>query len=202
MNNKIIMIISIILLVIVVIGGIKINNYYQLKKKGLIMDGGNTTGYSDDLWKLINLPKTYDKLLKIEYSSSGNMDNNIDEINIDINKQILETKYRSMNGEPIKVKEYVVSDTDIKKLLDDIENYNFPEWRSIKEYEEIQELDGPTTIITFIYNNEEIGGSKLEHYTIDFHKKIPKDARKVLNEFLEKMKILINDEKKIKETTE
>jgi len=172
---------------------------YKKYIKDNILDKGNTTKYSNDLLRLINEKKTYDKLLEITYSCSGNSNGNIYRITLDIvnNKVIKEEK--EYYSDPLKITEYSILEEDIKMIEKEIEEYNFPEWKDEQRDFEMIALDAATAHLTFQYDNSNIGGHQKEFYGIDFDLKLAKDCNEVLNDFAVKIQNLVKEENKIKE---
>ena len=163
------------------------------------MDGGNMTKYSDELLELVLRDKEYDKLLEICYSNSGNMNGNIDRIIIDPEKLLLTTEQKENIEDPLQVKEYKITEENLKTLLDQIEEYNFPMWNDLEMDESMIALDAPTEGIRFLYNNSEKGGHEKEFYNVGFADKMPDDAREALRDFRKSIKSFIIEENKIQE---
>ncbi len=189
----IIVIFSLILLLIL---GIYII-FLFLKKD--IMDGGNMTYEKTQLEELKNIPKNYDKLISIVYSNSGDMNGNIHKITLDIEKQIIITEDKTIHSDPLEVKEYKIEKEEIEKIKRDINTYNFPMWKDLEKDNDMIALDAASEGITFEYNNEGIGGNSKEWYHIDFSTKMTKETRKVLVNFKNNFKKLINKDNFIKE---
>lgn len=133
--------------------------------------------------KLLNKKVEYDKLLKIEYSNSGNSNGNIDSISIDIDKLILTKRYREEIGIPIEATEYKITKENIEYLKNYIEKYNLVAWSFLEIDDDNIILDGSVVNICFIYDNSKINGEKYKTYSISYANKIPKDGYKILNEF-------------------
>lgn len=169
--------------------------------KTRINQKNNPEGYSKELLRLTKINPTYGRLLGIRYSSSGDMNGNIDTTELDVEKKILITEYRAEMGDPIKVVEYSVTNNDIESLLDDIHKYNFPMWKELEIDYSIVAEDAPQTGITFIFNNRRSGGMSYATYHVDHNSKIPKDGREYLHKFEEKLFRLKKDSNKIKEYT-
>ena len=188
--KKIIMII--IVLVLLILG--RIVTYIEIKDKK-----NNPNGYSRKLLNLINKEPTYDKLLRVRYSNSGDMNGNIDTIELDIINKKVTTEYRAEMGDPIKVVEYSVEDKTIENIQEDINKYNFPMWKDLKLNYEMVALDAPTETITFIYDSSKLNRSTVDTYTINFDMEIPEDGGKYIQNFKEKIFKLKNKSNKIKE---
>lgn len=197
---KALIIIFTIILVILVLITLAV---YLMEKnnKDKILDNNNTK-YSDELLLLIKKEKDYDELLEIEYSNDGNSLSNIDKITINIKDKILIHEESPTHNDPISVVEYSISDKDIKNLLKQIEEYNFPMWEDIEEYNEIQALDGASERIQFTYDNSINGGPEMDWYTFDFDKELPDDAKEALYDFVDSIQKLTKEKNIIKEYTE
>lgn len=170
--------------------------------KDQVINNNKDSKYSDELLLLIEKEKDYDKLLEIEYSNSGNSLDNIDKITININNKVLKQEISPTHNDPIKVVEYSINSKDINKLLKQIEEYNFPMWKDIEEYNETVALDGPSEYLIFTYDNSKNGGPELDWYKFDFDKVLPEDGRDALNKFVDSIEKLTKDENIIKEYTE
>ena len=181
-------IVIVIIIIIIIIGII-----YLLRKtkKTDVKNNNYNNEYSKELNELINKKIQKDKLKEITYSDSGNMLGNIYEISLDIDSKILKLREREEHSNPVKVKEYVISDEDITMLIDYINKYNLPAWKYLPDSEEYI-LDGSIPRLYLEYNNEAIGGKKLEGYGIDYGSIMPDDARKILNDFTKSFQNLLN----------
>ena len=176
--------------------------FIQNKKKEEIMENNNNSKYSEELLLLINKDRDYDKLLEISFSKSGNMEGNVDESTLYIEKEILIHKEKAVHSDPLQVTEYKVNKKDILKLLKQIDEYNFPAWKDLEEYNEITAIDAPSKKMIFTYDNSKNGGPELDWYVIDFDKKMPDDGYIALKNFKDDLLKLIKKENKIKEYEE
>ena len=75
----------------------------------------NKEGYSIELIKLISKEKNYDKLIKVIYSNSGDMNGNVDRITLDIKNKLLIHEYKSIHSNPLEKEEYKVSENNISR---------------------------------------------------------------------------------------
>ena len=157
----------------------------------------NKEGYSIELIKLISKEKNYDKLIKVIYSSSGDMNGNIDRITLDIKNNLLIYEYKSIHSNPLKKEEYKVSENNVLDIEKYIEKYNFPMWKDLERREEFA-LDAPTTGILFIFDNRKINDNPYEEYYIDYEYQIPQDGREALYQLEEKLKSLKGQNNKLK----
>jgi len=175
---------------VVIIGFI---SYKTITKKSK----DNKEGYSIELIKLISKEKNYDKLIKVIYSSSGDMNGNIDRITLDIKNNLLIHEYKSIHSNPLKKEEYKVSENNVLDIEKYIEKYNFPMWKDLERREEFA-LDAPTTGILFIFDNRKINDNPYEEYYIDYEYQIPQDGREALYQLEEKLKSLKGQNNKLK----
>ena len=155
--------------------------------------------YSQELQSLIKKTKTYDKLIDITYSSSGDMNGNTDSLSLDIESKILRQEFRKEHSDPLQITEYSVSTQEIEDIISYIEKYNFPEWQSLKTSSEIA-LDAPTTGISFTYDNSKKSGSSRELYYVDYNMLMPEDGKQALYDLADSLQNLKKN--KIKEYVE
>lgn len=152
--------------------------------------------------ELIKKEKTYDKLVELGYNSSGNMRGNFYEARIDVEKKILTLKEKNEYYQPLNVKEYSLSDKDIKDLLNDIDKYNLPEWKCLEYDLDNVELDGPSRSIFFVYDNSKISKHRKDWYTIDLNSKVSDKGHEVLRNFRDKIINLMQDDNLVNEYVE
>ena len=168
----------------------------------IIFDIKNSSGdYSKDLNKIINRKVKYDILIKIDYSNSGNMRGNVENLVIDISSHVIRYRYSEGFDIPVLVTEYSISDEDINNLNEMIKKYNFPAWSNLDRSDMIV-YDASSKSISLSYDNSKIGGSNYVDYDIDYDTKIPSDGFILLNEFTDYMFSLLNDENFIDSYTE
>ena len=127
--------------------------------------------------------------VNVIYSSSGDMNGNIDRITLDIKNNLLIHEYKSIHSNPLKKEEYKVSENNVLDIEKYIEKYNFPMWKDLERREEFA-LDAPTTGMLFIFDNRKISNNPYEEYYIDYEYQIPQDGREALYELEEKLKSL------------
>lgn len=187
MNQKII-----IIIILLIVLGISFYCFQKMREEKM----------SKELKELVKKEKTYTTLKEINYSSSGNSNGNVYEVTLDIDKEILKVEEKAIHSDPLQVKEYKVTEKEIKKLLEPIEEFNLPEWRNLEYDYSIVALDGPGHAISFTYDNSATGGSKMDFYRINFETKIPEDGRKILYDYRDSLLNLIKEENLIKEYQE
>lgn len=195
-NTRIIIVVVIFIILIICIIGY---HFYSEYRKGRIIDGGNMTKYSDDLLRLTGLPKTYDKLLKITYSCSGNSNGNIYRVILDVENKKITEEEKEMVSDPLKVTEYSVTDEEINYILKDIDEYNFPEWKNEERDLDMIALDAAEPHLSFEYDNSEINGHKREFYGVEFNLKLAKDCNDALDNFAYKIQNLVKERIKLNE---
>lgn len=149
----------------------------------------NKEGYSIELIKLISKEKNYDKLIKVIYSNSGDMNGNVDRITLDIKNKLLIHEYKSIHSNPLEKEEYKVSENNVLDIEKYIEKYNFPMWKDLERREEFA-LDAPTTGMLFVFDNRKINNNSYEEYYIDYEYQIPQDGREALYQLEEKLRSL------------
>lgn len=154
---------------------------YKIARKNNKND--NDSKYSKELQKLLKKEVNHDKLIKVSYSCSGDMNGNIDTIDIDIQELILKTRYSEGVGIPVQVKEYKITKENVEKIIELIEKDNFVAWDGLPLDSEHIALDAPSKHITLTYDNSNIGLEKLKWYNISYDTQIPQDGYKLLNEF-------------------
>lgn len=192
-------IIIVIIIFIILILSIITTYFYKEFIKNNIMDGGNMTKYSDDLLRLTGIPKTYDKLLKITYSCSGNSNGNIYRVILDVDNKKVIKEEKEWVSDPLKVVEYSLSDEDLNDIIKDIDEYNFPEWKDEKKDMDMIALDAASSHLSFEYDNSSINGHKRDFYGVEFDLKLAKDCNDVLDAFAFKIQNLAKDDNMIKE---
>ena len=83
----------------------------------VIYDIKNSSGdYSKKLNRIINRKVKYDKLMKISYSNSGDMKGNVENLIIDVDRQVIKYRYSDGFDIPVLVNVYSISDEDINNL--------------------------------------------------------------------------------------
>ena len=114
------------------------------------------------LKKIIKDKKDFGKLVEITYTNSGDVNGNTDFISLDVNKMKVTVEYRSNYSEPLKVKEYKVSNID--KILKMIDEYNLPAWKVLPINPSNIILDAAIKTIIFSYekdsNPSAVGGHR------------------------------------------
>lgn len=193
--DKLIVIGVILVLIIIVVLAVLIKS----KKSDDISDDGNDTKYSKELLQLVMKDRTYDKLSQIVYSNSGNSNGNVDRYILNVNEKKLTTEYKDYYTEPLHIKEYSVTDADIQLILDDIEEYNFPEWKSLPSNDDEIALDASSVSISFVYDNSASRGHAVEYYTLNFQLDMPEDGREALRDFINIILELNREQYKLKE---
>ena len=147
------------------------------------------------LKKIIKDKKDFGKLVEITYTNSGDVNGNTDFISLDVNKMKVTVEYRSNYSEPLKVKEYKVSNID--KILKIIDEYNLPAWKVLPINPSNIILDAAIKTIIFSYEKD----NKIEYYNIDFNMEIEQFGKDILNEFLKEFFLLKNKDNLVKEYT-
>ena len=170
--KKILIILGIILLIVIIITIVLIttgNNKYKR--------------HSKEVQKIIKMDRNYGELLKVRYSNNGNSNGNIDEIEIDIKNKTLKTSYKEYHSDPLEEKTYKITDKDIEKIQEYINEYNLPMWKDLPEDTDLIALDASVSNLTFIYDNSKLGGNKYATYTIGDTTILNNEDAKVYREF-------------------
>lgn len=154
----------------------------------------NNNDNDNELNNLLKKKVKYGKLLLVNYSNSGDMNGNIDSIEIDTQHLLLISKYSSGLGENIIIEEYNIMLSDIELLENKIKEYNFIAWDDLPLDPNRVPLDASTPNLNITYDNSSIGGFKLESYSISFYDKIPEDGYKLLDEFVDYLYSLKKEE--------
>ena len=157
----IIIIIAICVVLAVVIAAIIIKN----KIKNSILDGPGMVNSRGELYKLMDKEVKHGEYLKIKYSSSGDMNGNLDTIELDVKTGVLTTQYAAMHSDPIEVNEYKIKQEDIDRIIAIIEEYNLVAWSELPQDDTMFALDGPTRMIEI--DCASLSGSRVpDFYTI------------------------------------
>lgn len=181
----------IVLVVLLVIGIV----CFILKKNldNNIMDGPDMVNENPELRKLINTKIEHGEYEKISYSSSGDMNGNVDEMTLDIANRKLITRYAAIHSDPIEVVEYEIPQEEIDKIIAKIDEYNFVAWSTLEKNEELIALDAATTYMTITCNNK----SGKEWYQIYYDSKFPDDGWSIFSNFSRDFFDLVNKGEKI-----
>ena len=142
-----------------------------------------------ELEKIIKEKKDYGSIIRVEEISSGGMDGGYKKNILYIEKKQLVKESQMWQYSPLEVNKYNVDEDKLKAFLDYINKYNFPEWSKIKEDDEFQALDAPTTSITLYYKKDDIDN----YYTINYNIDISGKYNEIFREFINKFDNLIED---------
>ena len=168
----------------------------------IVYDIKNSSGdYSKKLNRIINRKVMYDRLIKIDYSNSGNMRGNVENLIIDVDEKIIKYRYSEGFDIPVLVTEYSISDEDINYLNEMIKKYNFPAWSNLS-LSKMVVYDAPSKSITLTYDNSKIGGDSRVWFDIDYDTLIPSDGFILLHEFTDYMYSLMKEDNLINTYTE
>ena len=153
-----------------------------------IMDGPDMINENVELRNLINKKMEHGEYITISYSSSGDMNGNIDEMILDIANRKLVTRYAAIHSDPIEVNEYHIPQEEIDKIIAIIDEYNFVAWSTLERDEEMVALDAATTYMTIICNNE----TGKEWYQIYYDSKFPDGGWSIFSGFSRDFFDLVN----------
>lgn len=183
----IIIIIAICVVLAVVIAAIIIKNII----KNSILDGPGMVNSRGELYKLMDKEVKHGEYLKIKYSSSGDMNGNLDTIELDVKTGVLTTQYAAMHSDPIEVNEYKIKQEDIDRIIAIIEEYNLVAWSELPQDDTMFALDGPTRMIEI--DCASLSGSRVpDFYTIYSHTKFPEGGWEIYSDFVKEIADLIN----------
>lgn len=157
--------------------------------------------YSDELRSLINKQVPHDKLIRITYSNSGDSLGNVDVIELDITNLVIRTKYTDSISNPVTIKEYSITEDNIKDIEEYVNKYNLIAWAGLPIDTDLIALDAPEKSIKLTYDNRSIN-NEIEYYTISYNSKIPREGYPILNDLIIKLSALLNDNNLINEYQE
>ena len=191
----------IIAIILIVVGLVLLFKKYVREN---ISDGPGMVNETYGFKKIKNMNVEYGTLMSVRYSSSGDMNGNID--STDLKRQedgsyIIETRFKQYYFEPMQCKEYSVSQESVNELESIIKEYNLIYWDKI-DAEDLYILDGPQSSLDFVYDESVNGGSKYKSYGFSIDKEFAEEESKIIKEFKDKLLSLINNENLIREYTE
>ena len=144
-----------------------------------------------ELYKLMDKEVKHGEYLKIKYSSSGDMNGNLDTIELDVKTGVLTTQYAAMHSDSIEVNEYKIKQEDIDRIIAIIEEYNLVAWSELPQDDTMFALDGPTRMIEI--DCASLSGSRVpDFYTIYSHTKFPEGGWEIYSDFVKEIADLIN----------
>ena len=112
-------------------------------------------------------------------------DSNSSSIRLNSDGQIIYTAEKSpMHHIPIRGYEYLVKDqTILDRLNEYIREHNLSVWDKLPFDDEFMALDAPSTSISFVFNDESVGGASWSMHRISYDNVIPEGGMKVLDGF-------------------
>ena len=200
--KKIGIIAAIIIAIILIVVGLAL--LFKKYVRDNILDGPGMVNETYGLKKIKNMNIEYGTLMSVRYSSSGDMNGNIDSTELkrqEDGSYIIETRYTQQYSEPMQCKEYSVSQESVNELESIIKEYNLIYWDKI-DAEQLYILDGPQSSLDFVYDESANGGSKYKSYGFSIDKEFAEEESKIIKEFKDKLLSLINNENLIREYTE
>lgn len=156
-----------------------------------IMDGPGMINENAELYDLIAKEVKHGEYIKIRYSSSGDMNGNLDTIELDVKNGVLTTQYAAMHSDPIEVNEYKIKQEDIDRIISLVERYNLVAWSTLEEDETMFALDGPTRMLEIDCTSLK-GSIVSDRYNIYSHAKFPKGGWEIYSDFIKELADLIN----------
>lgn len=200
--KKIGIITVIIIAIILIVVGLAL--LFKKYVRDNILDGPGMVNETYGLKKIKNMNVEYGTLMSVRYSSSGDMNGNIDSTELkrqEDGSYIIETRYTQQYSEPMQCKEYSVSQESVNELESIIKEYNLIYWDKI-DAEQLYILDGPQSSLDFVYDESANGGSKYKSYGFSTDKEFAEEESKIIKEFKDKLLSLINSENLIREYSE
>ena len=200
--KKIGIITVIIIAIILIVVGLAL--LFKKYVRDNILDGPGMVNETYGLKKIKNMNIEYGTLMSVRYSSSGDMNGNIDSTELkrqEDGSYIIETRYTQQYSEPMQCKEYSVSQESVNELESIIKEYNLIYWDKI-DAEQLYILDGPQSSLDFVYDESANGGSKYKSYGFSTDKEFAEEESKIIKEFKDKLLSLINSENLIREYSE
>ena len=191
----------IIAIILIVVGLVLLFKKYVREN---ILDGPGMVNETYGFKKIKNMNVEYGTLKSVRYSSSGDMNGNIDSTELkrqEDGSYIIETRFKQYYFEPMQCKEYSVSQESVNELESIIKEYNLIYWDKI-DAEDLYILDGPQSSLDFVYDESVNGGSKYKSYGFSIDKEFAEEESKIIKEFKDKLLSLINNENLIREYTE
>lgn len=200
--KKIGIIAAIIIAIILIVVGLAL--LFKKYVRDNILDGPGMVNETYGFKKIKNMNVEYGTLKSVRYSSSGDMNGNIDSTELkrqEDGSYIIETRFKQYYFEPMQCKEYSVSQESVNELESIIKEYNLIYWDKI-DAEDLYILDGPQSSLDFVYDESVNGGSKYKSYGFSIDKEFAEEESKIIKEFKDKLLSLINNENLIREYTE
>ncbi len=200
--KKIGIIAAIIIAIILIVVGLVL--LFKKYVRDNILDGPGMVNETYGFKKIKNMNVEYGTLKSVRYSSSGDMNGNIDSTELkrqEDGSYIIETRFKQYYFEPMQCKEYSVSQESVNELESIIKEYNLIYWDKI-DAEDLYILDGPQSSLDFVYDESVNGGSKYKSYGFSIDKEFAEEESKIIKEFKDKLLSLINNENLIREYTE
>lgn len=195
-NYMIAICIAIVIVLLIGVAAIVIKN----KIKNSILDGPGMVNSKGELYKLMDKEVKHGEYLKIKYSSSGDMNGNLDTIELDVKTGVLTTQYAAMHSDPIEVNEYKIKQEDIDRIIAIIEEYNLVAWSELPQDDTMFALDGPTRMLEI--ECASLKGSRVpDYYNIYSHTKFPEGGWDIYSNVIKELSNLINKGEKINSYT-
>jgi len=198
-NYMIVICIVIVVILIIVIAAIIIKNII----KNSILDGPGMVNSRGELYKLMDKEVKHGEYLRIKYSSAGDMNGNLDTIELDLKTGILTTQYAAMHSDPIEVTEYKIKQEDIDIIIALLDEYNLVAWSELPQDDTMFALDGPTRMLEI--DCASLKNSRIpDYYNIYAHTKFPEGGWEIYSDIIKEIADLVNRGEKtnsyIKET--
>lgn len=138
------------------------------------------------LKQLLSMKTDVGRLISVSYSCGGGMngERNSIELTDDGEGPIIRTLKSGSAWLPARVHEYKAPENAFQIAGDYIVKYNLPRWSDLPLNEDFIALDAPSRTISFAFDNESIGGSMRDYYSVSFDDAIPDGGFSILNGFV------------------
>ena len=134
------------------------------------------------------------KLIEVSYSNSGDSNDNIYKITLNITKKTIITEYKAIHSDSLEVKKYKVSSNNIDKIVKLIEKNHLINYTNLPIDTDFIAYDAPSKSLGFVYINEK---NNKECYSISYNSKFPQGALNKVKEVTKNLISLTNNEKNL-----
>ena len=129
-------------------------------------------------------------LLECSYSHGGGMmgDGYVEKLYTDDSGEpVLRVESRSAHNHPLLIEEYRAGADALERLRELIDRYRMTAWSKLPMDRDAVSMDGPSTSITMVFDNSEVGGYRRDSYTVNYASKLSENAAEALKTFREEM---------------
>ncbi len=185
-------------LIILLLGGLMV--FLKFSRHSLY-DSDHKFRKDITLKQLRSVESRHGDLIGVRYSHGGGMNGDTDttELFRDENgKAVIRKSTAAFHSFPLLVREYSADDAAFDDLRTLIDRDNLSVWKDLPASEYIV-YDAPSTHITMIFDDSQIGGSWYESCTVSFDDVIPEGGRDILRNFTSSLFSYISPDRKIRE---